>query len=358
MSIAGSTFPVPATGALGQTNAVSGTGSLGVQASACAAQQGYNPTFTLVDYYDVGNGSVFGEFCARDAPRFHSLELQGSSVCALTRRVRRPAQQGHLQARHHRQRHDFLLLLVRLFALVGWQLGLGHGQRHERRVVVAAVVAGSCGVGRSAGGCSGGRCAVRTVEAIFEGHSPCRLRMDLLCITRVLVQRERRRSARLARSRPLARRPAKSLARSQHHRLTLSLRSRCVYPLTVLCSATTLQLPLVQPASLTHPQPRSPTLISEPADSTLSSFTSRWTASHACAACRLPHLSRSSLTRSGGLRTRRSRGSRVSRSRKWEGEVGGGNGWRGSSRDGLLRPGDFRAYGGHRREEGAMWARR
>ncbi|BGP07212.1 hypothetical protein JCM10049v2_003043 [Rhodotorula toruloides] len=64
MSIAGSTFPVPATGALDQTNAVSGTGSLGVQASACAAQQGYNPTFTLVDYYDVGNGSVF-EYAAQ-----------------------------------------------------------------------------------------------------------------------------------------------------------------------------------------------------------------------------------------------------------------------------------------------------
>lgn len=61
MTIAGSTFPVPATSALGETNALSGTGSLGAQASACAAQQGYNPTFTLVDYYDVGDGSVFGE---------------------------------------------------------------------------------------------------------------------------------------------------------------------------------------------------------------------------------------------------------------------------------------------------------
>lgn len=56
----GTTIPVPSTSELTQTNAVSGTGSLGAQAATCLTDHGYYPTFTLVDYYDVGNGSVFG----------------------------------------------------------------------------------------------------------------------------------------------------------------------------------------------------------------------------------------------------------------------------------------------------------
>jgi hypothetical protein len=58
----GTTIPVPSTSELEQTNAVSGTGSLGEQAATCLSEHGYYPTFTLVDYYDVGNGSVFGAF--------------------------------------------------------------------------------------------------------------------------------------------------------------------------------------------------------------------------------------------------------------------------------------------------------
>lgn len=52
-------MPVPDTSSLNQTNAATGYGSLGTQADACISEFGYPPTFTLVDYYDVGNGSVF-----------------------------------------------------------------------------------------------------------------------------------------------------------------------------------------------------------------------------------------------------------------------------------------------------------
>ncbi|GAA5844082.1 hypothetical protein JCM9279_003727 [Rhodotorula babjevae] len=58
-TIFGQVVPVPATAALEETNTLTGTGSLGAQASTCLAEHGYYPTFTLVDYYDVGNGSVF-----------------------------------------------------------------------------------------------------------------------------------------------------------------------------------------------------------------------------------------------------------------------------------------------------------
>ncbi|GAA5986464.1 hypothetical protein JCM10908_003764 [Rhodotorula pacifica] len=64
MTILGTTIPVPAVQELDTTNAATGTGSLGAQASECVAQHGYNPTFTLVDYYDVGDGSVF-EYTAK-----------------------------------------------------------------------------------------------------------------------------------------------------------------------------------------------------------------------------------------------------------------------------------------------------
>jgi len=39
----------PNKGQLNVTNAVSGTGSLGLQASECAGQEGRNPNFMLVD---------------------------------------------------------------------------------------------------------------------------------------------------------------------------------------------------------------------------------------------------------------------------------------------------------------------
>ncbi|KAL7007741.1 G protein subunit beta [Cystobasidiomycetes sp. EMM_F5] len=59
LSFFGSVVPVPDTSNLNRTNGVSGTGSLGLQASQCASQHGRYPTFMLVDFYDAGNGSVF-----------------------------------------------------------------------------------------------------------------------------------------------------------------------------------------------------------------------------------------------------------------------------------------------------------
>ena len=66
ITLLGQTIPVPDTGSLNQTNAATGYGSLGTQADACVSEFGYPPTFTLVDYYDVGNGSVFRESGERD----------------------------------------------------------------------------------------------------------------------------------------------------------------------------------------------------------------------------------------------------------------------------------------------------
>jgi len=50
---------IPDTAQLNVTNAVSGVGSLGLNADTCAAMYGAYPNFLLVDYYDVSNGSVF-----------------------------------------------------------------------------------------------------------------------------------------------------------------------------------------------------------------------------------------------------------------------------------------------------------
>ncbi|KAF8807790.1 PLC-like phosphodiesterase [Phlegmacium glaucopus] len=51
--------PVPNVGSLNQTNAVSGTGSLGDQTITCLNAHGLPPNFLLVDYYEFGGGSVF-----------------------------------------------------------------------------------------------------------------------------------------------------------------------------------------------------------------------------------------------------------------------------------------------------------
>jgi len=51
--------PAPALSEANQTNAVSGTNSLGEQFNLCVSQQGRNPNFMLVDFYEYGGGSVF-----------------------------------------------------------------------------------------------------------------------------------------------------------------------------------------------------------------------------------------------------------------------------------------------------------
>ncbi|MCJ1389218.1 hypothetical protein MMC18_002074 [Xylographa bjoerkii] len=59
LNLFGSTVLVPDTAVLNDTNAASGYGSLGLAANNCAAAWGRPPNFLLVDYYNVGNGSVF-----------------------------------------------------------------------------------------------------------------------------------------------------------------------------------------------------------------------------------------------------------------------------------------------------------
>ena len=59
ISFAGTSLLVPTTVELNSTNAVSGFGSLGLAANNCVDAWDKPPNFLLVDYYNVGNGSVF-----------------------------------------------------------------------------------------------------------------------------------------------------------------------------------------------------------------------------------------------------------------------------------------------------------
>ncbi|KDE02365.1 hypothetical protein MVLG_07079 [Microbotryum lychnidis-dioicae p1A1 Lamole] len=79
VSLLGETFTVPATSSLNQTNAATGTGSLGAQASSCFSQYKYYPTFTLVDYYDVGNGSVFQYAAKLNGVSYTATKIGNSS---------------------------------------------------------------------------------------------------------------------------------------------------------------------------------------------------------------------------------------------------------------------------------------
>lgn len=72
ISIAGEVFPAPATAELNTTNALGpGTGTLLAESNSCVSLYGFAPTFTLVDFYDMGQGSVFGS--SPTPPRFFSL---------------------------------------------------------------------------------------------------------------------------------------------------------------------------------------------------------------------------------------------------------------------------------------------
>jgi len=51
--------PVPFKDQANVTNGASGVGSLGVQVQTCAAANGRNPNFMLVDFYEFGGGSIF-----------------------------------------------------------------------------------------------------------------------------------------------------------------------------------------------------------------------------------------------------------------------------------------------------------
>jgi len=51
--------PAPDISAANETNAVSGTNSLGAQVDLCVSQYNKAPNYLLVDFYEYGNGSVF-----------------------------------------------------------------------------------------------------------------------------------------------------------------------------------------------------------------------------------------------------------------------------------------------------------
>ncbi|CAF9913352.1 hypothetical protein IMSHALPRED_000986 [Imshaugia aleurites] len=61
ISLAGTSLLVPTTALINQTNALNGSGSLGLMANNCAATWPNPPNFLLVDYYNEGSspGSVF-----------------------------------------------------------------------------------------------------------------------------------------------------------------------------------------------------------------------------------------------------------------------------------------------------------
>ncbi|KAL5345986.1 hypothetical protein ACLOAV_009016 [Pseudogymnoascus australis] len=59
LELLGNSLLVPTQPLLDETNAVSGFGSLGLAASQCNEMWGKPPTVLNVDYYNVGNGSVF-----------------------------------------------------------------------------------------------------------------------------------------------------------------------------------------------------------------------------------------------------------------------------------------------------------
>jgi hypothetical protein len=59
VSLLGNSILIPLKPQLPVTNNVSGNGSLGDAAETCVSDWGRPPNFLNVDYYDIGNGSVF-----------------------------------------------------------------------------------------------------------------------------------------------------------------------------------------------------------------------------------------------------------------------------------------------------------
>jgi hypothetical protein len=95
ITLLGNSLLVPYTPLLNVTNNVTGFGSLGQTAENCAANWGFPPKFLNVDYYNIGNGSVFEvaakwnnvtytrECCglvASGATRSRSLDMAGRSA--------------------------------------------------------------------------------------------------------------------------------------------------------------------------------------------------------------------------------------------------------------------------------------
>ncbi|KAF9076051.1 PLC-like phosphodiesterase [Rhodocollybia butyracea] len=67
--------PVPDPSQANETNAVSGTGSLGAQVATCQSTMGRPPTFMLVDFYEYGNGSVFEVAAAANGVTYNAKAI-------------------------------------------------------------------------------------------------------------------------------------------------------------------------------------------------------------------------------------------------------------------------------------------
>ncbi|KZT57873.1 PLC-like phosphodiesterase [Calocera cornea HHB12733] len=100
----------PNKAALGTTNAVSGAGSLGAQAAVCLAANGRAPNFMLVDFYEVGAGSVFQV----------AAGLNGVTYDPATPIASAPA-----SASGGAQETSVPLSGARRVALPSWEIGLG-----------------------------------------------------------------------------------------------------------------------------------------------------------------------------------------------------------------------------------------
>ncbi|KAF2642594.1 PLC-like phosphodiesterase [Massarina eburnea CBS 473.64] len=81
ITLAGLDLLIPAYTLLGEVNAVSGNGSLGLAVNNCTAMWGRPPNFLLVDYYNFGNfnGSVF-----QVAATANNVSYQQGSCCGGT----------------------------------------------------------------------------------------------------------------------------------------------------------------------------------------------------------------------------------------------------------------------------------
>ncbi|MCJ1379064.1 hypothetical protein MMC17_002164 [Xylographa soralifera] len=94
LNLLGNTILVPDTALLNETNAASGYGSLGLSANNCAATWGRPPNFLLVDYYNIGNGSVFDV-----AAQLNGVAHTNSSCCGPSQKSlgrRRTTQAGRI----------------------------------------------------------------------------------------------------------------------------------------------------------------------------------------------------------------------------------------------------------------------
>ena len=86
IALAGTSLLVPTIVRLNTTNAVSGFGSLGLAANNCLAMWDKPPNFLLVDYYNVGNGSVF-EVAAQQNNVTYTRKCCGSATSAAALRM-------------------------------------------------------------------------------------------------------------------------------------------------------------------------------------------------------------------------------------------------------------------------------